>query len=232
MRSSVKVDDLIREYQSEVYVAAVNYFMWKNINRIAAENHDVLRALNDNGLAWNIIIHSLQMSFIITLGRIFDRDKRSFTLDRFIDGCIKNLEQFNRSALGERKIKLVGGSKPEWLDDYLSKAYQPTAKDFQALLKAAAPFRKMYEDRYEPIRNKIVAHNDFAAQAFRDDLYSQTNRTEVENMLGFLYAVGRVVEQLQVDGQLTTIESHAIREENYVLADLERLLGRLVAHAI
>ena len=99
------IEKLYKEFQSEVNVACWSFYTRENIHNIAAGDKKVHRALNRNPLLWTIILYSLQSTFFITIGRLFDTDKRSFSVDTFLRACIKNIDQFSKDALRERRTK-------------------------------------------------------------------------------------------------------------------------------
>ena len=107
------VEDLIKEYRNEVHIATSSFYAWKSINDLAAENDEILRNLNANALVWNTIAHSLQITFLVALGRIFDKDDRSLTICSFIEKCRHEIRQFSKSALEARRLKSAHGVRPE-----------------------------------------------------------------------------------------------------------------------
>ena len=188
------MDDIEKElkvFADEVHVASVAFFTWKCINNIAAGDKKIFRALNSNALSWKIIQHSLQTTFLITLGRIFDTDSRSYSVQSLIDYCIVNIDQFSKEALRERKLGDSDGGK--WIDGYVEKSYQPKEDDFIGLKDWLSGYEETYTDVYKPIRNKLMAHMDRDTFESKDDLFEKTNIGQIEDMLCFLFQISEVI---------------------------------------
>jgi len=127
------IERLLKLFRDEVTTACWAFFVWKTINNTASGDAKVHKALNENAVSWNIITHSLQNTFFVTLGRIFDVDGNAFSIHSFLRACIEHIDQFSIVALRERKLRDAKGKIPEWLEDYLSDAYVPREIDFQRL---------------------------------------------------------------------------------------------------
>jgi hypothetical protein len=227
MPPTQSVEDFLKEYRDEVNIAVWSFYAWKNINSLGAEKKEIRRALNANATSWNIIAHSLQTTFFSALGRIFDRDNRSLTLGSFLRNCRAELGQFSRLALEARRLQTLHGVRPDWLTDFVSQAFEPTVTDFDTLVQATVAHEQIYRNNYEPIRHKVVAHNDQATIGSKDTLFANTNIGEVEHLLEFLYQVNRVVEEWYLNGRQTNLADHTLTEGTQVRQDLERLLNRL-----
>jgi N6-adenosine-specific RNA methylase IME4 len=223
------VGGIIKEYRHEVNIAATSFYVWKNINNLATENSDVFHAVSANALIWNTTTHSLQVTFFVALGRIFDKDLRSLTIKRFISESRDNIQQFSRKALEARRIDEANGVRPEWLDSFLEDVYEPLTSDFDVLEQAVKHYEAIYREKYEPIRHKVIAHKDFATIGSRDALFAVTNIGEIEEILLFLHRAERVVAELYVNGRKTNLTDHTLDEEKYVREDLEDLFRKLSA---
>ena len=221
-----ELEVLLKEYRSDVYIAASSFYAWKTINNLAENDQEVFHALNRHALSWRIIAHSLQVAFFAALGRIFDRDARSVTVHGLLALCKKEIAQFSKPALEARRIKEANGVRPEWLSYYLEGVYEPVTTDFDALAQIANQHGCAYTSKYQPIRNKVIAHKDFATIGFRDALFSKTNIAEVEKILQFLHQVERVVAELHMNGRKTSLTEHTLDVERYIREDLEKLLGK------
>lgn len=223
------VKNLIKEYGKEVNIAASSFYVWKTINNLASTNNEVFHTLNENALVWNTITHSLQCTFFVALGRIFDKDGRSLTINSFIRKCRDEIKQFSKSEFEARKLKDAHGVRPEWLDDYLKDLYEPVVADFDDLAQAVMQHEKTYRKKYEPIRHKVIAHKDFATIGSKDSLFAKTNIGEVEEILLFLHQVETVVTQFLLNGQKTSLTDHKLEEEKYIREDLGKLFNKLSA---
>lgn len=221
------IESLHSLFQREVSIASQAFFLWKGINNCAAGDRDIHRGLNEQALTWNVIAHSLQSTFFITLGRLFDVGGDAFSVHAFLRSCINNIDQFSRAALHERKLRFAKGEEPDWLEEYINAAYVPTAKDFKLLRNEIKAKQSRYEDVYRPIRNEVIAHKAMASLDTVEHLFAKTDVGEVEGLLASLHQIESVVRRLLYDGALTKISDHEFNDEEYVLKDVRALLDRL-----
>lgn len=221
------VERLNAHFRKEFAAAAHAFFLWKGINNCAAQDRAIHRGLNEQALSWNIITHSLQTTFFIALGRLFDTDGNAFSAHAFLRGCIENIEQFGKDALRARKISLSGGKETEWLEEYMKDAYAPSPHDFQRLRGELSKRQAEYEEIYRPIRNQIFAHKDANAMESVEALFGKTRIDQIEGLLWFLYQMKEVVDQLLYNGRLTAIGDFDFSEEQHVVDDVRELLRRL-----
>ena len=223
------IEELLREYQSDVNLASSSFYAWKYINNLAANNPASFQALQRNALSWNIFAHSLQVAFLSALGRLFDRNARSLTARTFISKCAAAQGQFSKSEFELRRLTSNHGVRPEYMDEYLSDFYEPVAADFKILSDAITVWDAVYHANYQPIRNKLIAHKDFSTIGIKDSLFAKTDIGEIENILQVLHQVAAFVEQLFINGRRTNLVDHKLREEEYIRKDLENLLRKLAA---
>ena len=94
-------------FSNEVYQATACYVIWKNLQNQPAEDDALLMSLNQNALSWVFIRHSMMMSLIMALGRIFDTDGDSVSVDDLIKSCIVDIHQFSKSKLREENYKTI-----------------------------------------------------------------------------------------------------------------------------
>ena len=223
----MQIELLHNQFRGEVDTASQAFFLWRAINRYATEDREIYRGLNEQALSWNILTHSLQTTFFIVLGRLFDTDGDAFSVHAFLRSCIENVDQFSKERLRQRKLENSSGAEPEWLEDYVRDAYVPVEKDFQMMRGALTKRQKRYEEVYRPIRNTVVAHKDAATMNNVDTLFGKTDVAEIEEFLWFLHQVQETVFQLMYNGRLTQIGDHAFGEDEYVVRDVQSLLERL-----
>ena len=121
--------------------------------------------MNLNPTFWNISVHSLQTTFVITIGRVFDEDQRSHSIQKLLAEMAAHPEYFSRASLERRKREAVRGGDVSWLPDFLRDAWEPTTAHLEPLRDALNPTTAKYEAVYQPIRHKMFAHNDIAVDA-------------------------------------------------------------------
>ena len=229
MSSISNVEIMLNEYRNEFNRAASSYFAWKVLAELPASDDRVLSALNHNADSWILIRHSLQTTFIVALGRIFDADPKSFTVCLFLETCKSEIGQFSKQEFEARRTRDNRGRRPDYLDAYMSNVYEAVESDFDALLKLANDQATIYNNKYKPIRHKIVAHKDLTTFLSDSDLYAATNLGEIETMLETLYRVECVVRDLLGNGEKKVLESYAFDRKQYIVEDLSSLLRTLTA---
>jgi len=221
------IEKLYKEFQSELNIACSSFYTWKNIRNIAAGDKKVHHALNRNPLSWNIILISLQSTFFITIGRLFDTDKRSFSVHTFLRECIENINQFSKDALRKRRMKGSKADKPSWLDEFIEKSYQPNKEDFLKLKDEVSKRQKQYESIYKPIRHKIFAHKDLKNIKYVDILFGKAKIGEIQDILYFLYQMKMIIRELLENGSLWNIGYFTFNEEEFVMKDIAGLLDKI-----
>lgn len=226
---SVSVHDDLEEYRNEVDITAWSYYAWKNIRQAAASSEDNVRALNANSWFWNISLHSLQVTFFVALGRIFDNDKRSLGADTFIKKCKANIGEFTKSALEARRLAQSGGTRPDYLTSYIAGAYEADIADFDALRAKVKTYHALYEAKYQPIRHKFMAHKDYASINLKESFFANTSVEEIEDIIRFVDGVREFVFQLHQNGRLIDVDKHKPDLESHVAKDANDLLARLAS---
>ncbi|MCD6026126.1 MAG: hypothetical protein K0R08_645 [Solimicrobium sp.] len=224
-------EELIKEYQNETYIVTASFYAWRQINDLALSDTKIYHALQCNSLSWKVIAHSLQVTFFIALGRLFDKDHRSLTVQSFITRCRSEIKQFSKAELEVRKIKGAGETRPNWMDDFLHDVCEPAAVDFDMLIGAADRYRELYHKTFEPIRHKVFAHKDFNAMSFKDTLFAEASIAQAEEILQFIRGVVSVVNELFSNGRMTELasrDSDLTKLKNEIHADVNALLRKTI----
>ncbi len=213
-------------FHQELTLACQAFFAWKAIHNLLSNDRKLYNSFNRNALSWNLIMHSLQATFFITLGRIFDTDQNSFSVHKVFRCCKKEIHQFNREGLRSRRLENEK-EIPDWLDGYINEAYEAKSKDFTKLKKEVNKVQRIYEDIYRPIRHKIFAHKDYDHLSNTAVLFKETTIGQAENILKTLYQAKMVIRSLYDNGRHSTIGSWELKEEEYVHKDIESLLNKI-----
>lgn len=221
-----EIATLLEEINNEITVAAQAYFAWKSIHNLASKDSSIHRAINPNALSWNIILHSLQSTFFISIGRIFDTNPQACSIHLLFRQCIKSIKEFEKSSLGNRKIK-EAGKTPDYLSEYLNKAYEPKPSDFSSLKTNVSRVQKIYEEHFRPIRHKVFAHKDSDHISDTSLLFAGTTIADAEDILSTLYKVERVIWDLYTNGHKMNFGYWELKEEEYIVKDIESLLKKI-----
>ena len=201
-------DKYYQEYSNEVHKTLGTYLFWKMIQNRAASDSDLLSGLNKTPLSWIMTRHALQVTLFMTLGRIFDIDNDAFSIDDLLKCCIKEIEIFNKENLKNRKMKGQNGKEPDWLEEYIDNAYEPTDIDFQKLRTKVKKHRKVFEEFYQPIRHKLFAHNDKKFMGKADHLWAETNIGQLEEIIWFLHDLKQTLFDTYENGRIPVLQSH------------------------
>jgi len=189
MSMSMKSQDLMFVHELEVFrkeaEASIQFlYAFFAVHAVAADHESVHKLLNQAPLFWNTTLGVLQTAAFMALGRVFDQ-KSAHNLDVLIRMAQKHPEIFSKAALARRK-QGTNPSPPEWLDNYMRDAYEPTPEDFRRLRAHVRKWRKIYESNYRDIRRKLFAHKEVSEQVQTDALFKKTNVVELQRMAVFL----------------------------------------------
>ena len=187
--------ELIR---NEVFVSIESFYTYREIHNFAAESEKHYQMINKEASFWNINLYGLQAAFFVTLGRLFDSDDRSCTIDRLLSETKSHPEFFSKRAFESRRM--IDGKRPGYLDSYLVDVWEPTAEDLETLESYLAPFKAQFDAIYKPIRNKVFAHRDFRSREQADDLFGKTKIEEIGKILYALHDVMEAIWQLYHNG--------------------------------
>lgn len=206
---------MYREYHelfsNEVYQATAAYVFWNKMQNEPAKDEELLKAFNESPLSWIVIRHSMMLSLIMALGRIFDIDGGAVSIDDLIKSCIDDVDLFSKDRLRERKV-VFSGEKP-WIDKYIENAYEPKENDFQMLRPEINKYKKMYQEYYQPLRHKIFAHSDKQYFSNTDELWEATKGGNMEDMLNFLEDFKITLQMAYDNGTRPELQGRKIDKE-------------------
>lgn len=191
-------------FRAEAESALQFFFAWDAVHTVAANDKAVFRLLNEAPLFWNTALGALQTSALVALGRVFDPDPGNFSVTRLLALAHANLDIFSKDALAIRKRKLSANAD-EWLPEYLSDVYVPSRADFRNLKRHVSARRKLYEEKYRPLRHKVFAHRGVATREEVGDLFAKTNLKELQQLLVFLGRLYSALWNLYFNGHKPTL---------------------------
>lgn len=186
--------------RGEVDKATASFFTYITIHATAGENKEVHRALNRHPSFWNIQLYSLQSTFFITMGRIFDMGKDAHSVHKLVSAALANPEFFSKEALTKRKTE-GGKTSPDWLDEYITNAFEPKVEHLRAIKKQLSPFRKKFENTCLEIRNSIFAHTLVKNRQAVTEMFAKTEIVEIEEILYVLQDLVQTLWQLYHNGR-------------------------------
>jgi hypothetical protein len=185
-------------FRTEAETAAQFFYAYLDIHGCAGADKAVYRLLNTAPLFWNTILGGLQTGAFVVIGRIFDQDS-VHNLGRLLRAAQDHPQIFSKAALAKRK---QGAEKtpPDWLDSYMKHVYVPKPADFRRLRGYASKQRKIYLEKYQPLRHKVFAHRGLSNKADVSALFAKTNIREMQRMLVFLMSLYDALWGLFVNG--------------------------------
>jgi hypothetical protein len=178
-------EDELLIFGAEEEAAQQYFFAYLLLVDEPAEDNEVLRTLLSNSFFWTTIQQGMLLSAFIVLGRIFDRDPRSHTIDTLMAATEKNLSAFSKEALVKRTM--TGGVCREQAEALLGDVHELTAHDVNGLKAEIDHWRGTYvRNNYSCVRHKVFAHRDTSSATEANKMMEKTSREEMKDLFGFL----------------------------------------------
>ncbi len=195
------------EYELEVFRIEVNmatqaFYSWLVAAKIFSNDKLPLYTKSESVCFLGTVRNALDVSFMLSLGRLFDKRKDcNFNLRTISEIAKKNINIFSKESLRSRKAK--NGFHD---DNYINKAYSPTNDDFVELDRQIDIYRKKYE-KYNIIRNKVHAHREFSHKEPKFwNLFDETKISELEEIFAFLNQLDTNFFELYHNGRKFNLE--------------------------
>jgi hypothetical protein len=184
--------------RGDVEVAIKSNYAYLKIHNLAAGDRDIFDRYQRDAHFWSLNSLSLQTTFFIAFGRIFDHRRDSFSIHKVVESTIANPAFFSKSALRERKRQSsnINGPDPDWLVEYVDQAWEPTTADLEPLRTALVPHYDRFRAIYQPIRHRYFAHRGMDDQQAISALFGQTLIGDVTEILGFLHTLLWVIQEI------------------------------------
>jgi hypothetical protein len=192
-----------RKYElvrSDVYTAIAAFYTYIEIHTCAAESQEIYNKVSNAATFWNIQLYSLQTTFFIVLGRIFDTNRDAHSIRKFVTETVKHKGYFSKKALAARRLEASRGERPEWLDEFLKDVHEPTVTDLESLANALTPHEAKFRSIYDPIRNKVFAHSGLGDPKLVSELFSTILIKDIEDIVYFLHDLLEAIWQLWHNG--------------------------------
>jgi hypothetical protein len=81
-----EVKRYFNHYEGELTTSSESFYAWRKIHNLAQHDKSIYSILKRNALSWNLILHSLQCTFFISLGRILSTDRNSLSIGKRSQG--------------------------------------------------------------------------------------------------------------------------------------------------
>lgn len=156
------------------------YFVYDNIMQKAVVDKSFLIKLNQNSYFWHYILYSLQTTYFMSLGRIFDQRRGTLSINVFLNKCTENINLFSKVELKKRKAEHITDN--DELQKYINNAYEPGSETFKDLKRIVKEYSKEYEKNYRDIRHLVFAHTKITKKKELEQLFSNTSRNKLEEI--------------------------------------------------
>jgi hypothetical protein len=145
----------------------------------------------------------MQVATFMAMGRSFDQGA-PHGVDRLLKIAQDEPAMFAHQSLRRRK-QGTAPAPPSRLDAYMRDVYVPRAADFRRLRSHIKKHRRIYEANYRELRHKVFAHTVAADDADVHQLFSKTNKREIERLLLFLIRLYESLWDLFMNGRKPTL---------------------------
>lgn len=212
-------------FGNEVEEATQCFYVWLTVHAAARKSRKVYDLLNRDAKFWNLATRSIQANSLIALGRIFDSDPRSHSINRLLELAQANIDIFSKAALRNRKVRQSANAH-EWIDAYMrERVCVPKASDIKRLQSFVDARRKVYEGCYKQLRDKVYAHKgrtDVTALA------AKTNTRELGRLLSAMHQLHAVLLDLLQDGRKPRLRPIRHSAGHRIEQDTRRFLKSIV----
>ncbi|HOD36235.1 MAG TPA: hypothetical protein PLR20_03865 [Syntrophales bacterium] len=223
-RTHHEFEDRLKVLQDEIIKAERCFYSFSAIHDFLSKHK---AEGNKNPLYWNTVKDALLGYFFVTIGRIFDEDKKSQSVVSFVRYCKVYNSIFSKKNLQERKRSELA---PPDLESYMERIPNVTVSkdDFETIETEIAVKKLVYYDKYENIRDKLFVQEELKKVSREGDLYSEAFVNELEELLNFLNKITRVFGELYFHG--TKIDLKKVKYESSkttIARDVGEFLKRL-----
>jgi hypothetical protein len=191
-------------FRTEVDASIQFFYTELSIHAVLGDDKQALNIVNRTPLFWRTNVGSLQTSFFIVLGRIFDQ-KSNHNIDKLLRIAQNNSIIFSAEAL-ERRTREKNANASEWIDDFMKDVYVPSVDDFRRLRKHVNRYRKIYIDKYKDIRRKVFAHKEISKKEDVQKLFAKTNIREMQKLIIFLNRLHLALWEVFHNGHKPTLK--------------------------
>lgn len=206
---------------------AISCFYTENaFNDYALHSDEIFAVLNHHAGFWKIHRYSLQSTFFITLGRVFDSSGDVHSIHTLLNAAIQQPSLFSKNALRARKIA-VAHATPNWLDDRINEAWEPTIADLRQFKRALAPHTAKFQAVYAPIRHQVFGHSIVTDEQRLQALFAKALLPEIDALLYFLRDLLSSMEALFYNGTKPTFGTTTYSYQDRAREQVRRLITAL-----
>lgn len=181
------------------------------------------QAVDANAQFWMDYKHGSILFVVIVLGRIFDPNPNSYSINRLVKSARES--GFTNEKLRERKIKGSDNSD-EWIEDYMSDAHELLDSDFEEISNYAKEACTKWSN-IKDLRNKIYAHQDVIDEERKIGIFQQGKYSVLEELIEQLLTLEHIFFQAFHNGKKPDFDYKNEQIKNDVVKDVASLLERL-----
>lgn len=209
---------------NEVNTAIECFYTYNEIHNYAAEDTRIFKFLNENPTFWSINLYSLQTTFFIVLGRIFDNGPDTHSIHKLLAATVAHPEFFSKNALAARKA--AAGLKPYEVELFIANVFEPQKSDLRDLKKRLS--RKSYDAICADIRNHVSAHNILIGKQDVGALFDKALISEINNMLHNLKDILDALRDLVQNGRRPEFGVRTYEYPNRIKQRVRKTLDQFV----
>ena len=144
--------------RGDVEVAIKTNHAYLKIRNFAVADRAIFHRYQRDAHFWMLNTLSLQTTFFISFGRIFDHRRDSFSIHKVVDATIANPSFLSKAALLDRRRKLTRWARPRLARRLCGPGVGTDGPNVVPLRTALAPHYDRFKAIYQPIRHKYFAH--------------------------------------------------------------------------
>ncbi len=195
------------------------------LNNRANEDPAILAALNKAPRYWLDQRYSAIQTTIIFMGKVFDVDGGTFSVDKTLRSANDAKEHFSKPELRKRKIEV--GGEFDGIDEYIENATELSSNDLK-IISAEVSKAKVIWGRIKPLRDKVYAHNQMLSDAEREKLFEAVKNADMNDILQILMNVSEALWQVEFNGRKPDFSSNHTQPIESAKKDIEELIGSLL----
>jgi hypothetical protein len=141
----------------EGVIASITAYI--KFHNLSAADIKVLEKVNRTPDFWRLNAYALETTFFVSLGRVFDKRNDAWTIQDLVENTIERPGFFSKAGLRERRrAQGVDGKDPDWLEESMSRAWEPRRNDLEVLRNELLPVSTIrHTSRYGTFTSHIAA---------------------------------------------------------------------------
>ena len=241
------VEAALERFRNEIETVASPYYLWKAIRNKISSDENILDAYNSTPTFWITTLHSLQVSQFVGIGRIFDTNRSSFSLDRLKKICITNIDAFSHEGLIHRKgwvdldedefdEEVLGqiseglwmGEGPGWKRRYVDRSYEISKADIETIFASLNDAISIYKRGAKKARDNIFAHSNFRAGERPSDSFEGVIIGEFERVLDDIHTVLFILKENFSNGRIPARVPYLYVPYDEIEKSVDRVTAKLL----